>query len=193
MSDLRQMLSAFAEQCHALSTPPYAKRDLATVELFLKLLQSPQDPFVRANTFGHFTGSALVVSPDGTDVCLIYHKKLQKWLQPGGHADGNRNLDEVALKEVEEETGLRGLIVSEPGSLAPMIFDLDRHVIPPTPKDPEHYHYDVRFLIRADSLKLTLSEESSDLAWFPIANAREVSAEESMRRLYDKLEHMRVR
>ena len=76
---------------------------------FLDLLADPQDPFVRERLEGHFTGSAWVVSVDGQRSLLTHHRKLDRWLQPGGHADGDRDLSRVALKEAQEETGVDGL------------------------------------------------------------------------------------
>jgi ADP-ribose pyrophosphatase YjhB (NUDIX family) len=89
---------------------------------------------------GHFTGSAWLVSADGERVLLTHHRKLGRWLQLGGHADGEGDLAAVALREAEEESGLSRLLVE------PEIFDLDRHLIPARGSEPAHWHYDVRFL-----------------------------------------------
>ena len=122
------------------------------------------DPYGRDGRHGHFTGSAFLVSADGRRAALMHHRKLDRWLQPGGHADGDRDLRRVALREATEETGLTGLTV------APAIFDLDRHWIPGRPGEPGHWHYDVRFVVRAGADEaLRGNAESKALAWRDIA------------------------
>ena len=94
---------------------------------------------------GHYTASAFVLSPDGRDLLLIEHAKLARWLQPGGHVDpDDADLVAAARREGAEETGLHDLELLQP---AP--FDLDVHVIPARKADPEHRHFDVRYLFRA--------------------------------------------
>ena len=119
--------------------------------------------FVRERLQGHFTGSAWVVNKMRTHTLLTLHRKLERWLQLGGHADGNENLLEVAMLEAKEESGLTSLRFVDPG-----IFDIDRHLIPEKGDIPEHFHYDVRFLIEAEMNEpLVISEESKELAWIP--------------------------
>jgi 8-oxo-dGTP pyrophosphatase MutT (NUDIX family) len=157
-------------------------QEAATVAHFLALLHAPDDPFVRARLEGHFTGSAWVVSADGRRTLLTHHRKLGLWLQPGGHADGDRDLARVALREAEEETGLAGLTVE------PAIFDLDRHRIPEHDGVPEHWHYDVRYVVRADAGEdFVVSDESHALAWRGIAEvAADLAADASLRRMAAK-------
>ena len=136
------------------------------------------DLFRRERRVGHFTGSAWLVSADGARVLLTHHRKLNRWLQLGGHADGDGNLAAVALREAEEESGLPGLLL-EGG-----VFDLDRHLIPARGNEPAHWHYDVRFVVRATDENFHVSDESNSLAWKSIAKiAADVSADESMRRM----------
>lgn len=128
---------------------------------------------------GHLTGSAWLVSADGDRALLLHHRKLDRWLQPGGHADGDSDLAAVALREAEEETGLSGLRI-EGG-----VFDLDRHEIPARGGEPAHFHYDVRFVVRAGAHEeFTVSEESHALKWLPVREiAADASADESVRRM----------
>jgi 8-oxo-dGTP pyrophosphatase MutT (NUDIX family) len=136
-------------------------QEAAEAAEFAAFLGSGDTVFERCHLSGHFTGSAWVVSGDGRRVLLTHHRKLDRWLQPGGHADGDRDLARVALREAEEETGLRDLTVE-----ADQIFDIDRHRIPARKADPEHWHYDVRYVVRAGSdERFVVSEESHDLAW----------------------------
>jgi len=126
-------------------------------------LTHDEQAYVRERKSGHFTGSAWIVNKRRTHALMTLHRKLNRWLQLGGHADGNENLLEVALLEAQEESGLSSLRIVDPG-----IFDIDRHVIPQKGDIPEHFHYDVRFLIEAEMNEpLVLSEESKDLAWIP--------------------------
>lgn len=150
-------------------------------EQFLALLADPANPFVRERLEGHFTGSAWLVSGDGRRVLLTHHRKLDRWLQLGGHADGDVDLAQVALKEAEEESGLGGLRVD-----ADEIFDLDRHWIPERGDVPGHWHYDARYVVRAgENEDYVVGEESLDLAWRDIAPLADDS-DESLGRMARK-------
>jgi len=172
--DARPRLEA-ALRAHRSACPGQA----AEVALFADFLASAPDVFERSHPPGHFTGSAWLVSADGRRVLLTHHRKLARWLQLGGHADGDGDLARVALKEAEEESGLGGLVVE------PAIFDLDRHAIPARGADPEHWHYDVRFVVRATgSEAFVVGEESLDLAWVEIASiAGDPAMDDSLRRM----------
>lgn len=113
----------------------------------------------RDNTEGHLTGSALVVDATGTRTLLMLHRKLGRWFQPGGHADGDTNLAAVALREADEETGLAGLRVAVPA------LDADVHRVEP-PREPPHLHLDLRFLVVAPpGAREEANEESLALRW----------------------------
>lgn len=159
--------------------------EAATVALFEALLGDAEDPFRRQRLAGHFTASAWLVSRDGQRVLLTHHRKLGRWLQLGGHADGERDFARVALTEAEEESGLSGLSGL---SVEPAIFDLDRHWIPEYKDVPAHWHYDVRFVVRAgDEEAYVVGDESHDLAWREIALlVQSDEADESVRRMARK-------
>ena len=158
-------------------------QEAAVAGQFLELLSDPHDPFLRQRLAGHFTGSAWVVSADGARTLLTHHRKLDRWLQPGGHADGDVDLAGVALREAQEETGVAGLRL-EDGA----IFDLDRHWIPMRGQVPGHWHYDVRYLVRAGVDEgFVVSAESHDLAWRDISViAADPGVDPSMRRMAGK-------
>lgn len=158
--------------------PHEAAMTLATI----RFVGEQVDCLLRSCRPGHLTGSAWIVSPDRRQVLLTHHHKLEKWLQLGGHADGDGNLLEVAWREAREESGLTGVRVVTSG-----IFDLDRHEIPARQTDPAHYHYDLRFLFEADPGEpLAISAESKDLAWVDLAEVPHLNSEESMARMVRK-------
>ena len=157
-------------------------QEATTVDGFIALLDDAENPFMRGRLGGHFTASAWLLHADGARVLLTHHRKLDRWLQLGGHADGDRDLQQVALKEAEEESGLTGLSV-EPG-----LFDLDRHWIPQHKNVPAHWHYDVRYVVRAgEHEKFVVSDESHDLQWREIAGLiDDQHADPSLRRMAGK-------
>ena len=172
--DMRDELEAYATRW---------PMEAEVVDEFMALLQDDVDPYVRARTSGHFTASAWLVDRSGTRVLLTHHRKLGRWLQLGGHADGDRDLGQVALREATEESGLPGL------TLDPALFDLDRHWIPERADVPGHWHYDARYVVRAGEVEgFVVSEESLALGWRDIdALVDDPSVDESMRRMARKL------
>lgn len=170
-----------ARRALSLALADYHQRwpgETAVVD-FQDFLAGHADAFEREFAIGHFTGSAWLVSADGSRVLLTHHRKLGLWLQLGGHADGDTDLMHVALREAEEESGLDGLTVEAE------IFDLDRHRIPARAADPEHWHYDVRHVVRAGANEaFVVSDESHALAWREIADiARDETTDASVRRM----------
>ena len=170
---MKGALEAFAE----------STTDKSLIGDFERILLSGQRAFQR-DFFddGHFTGSAWLVSTDGERVLLTLHRKLGRWLQLGGHADGDGDLARVALREATEESGLAGLAVEG------MIFDVDRHPIPAHGTEPAHYHYDVRYVVRATSdERYTVSDESIDLRWWPVEEViRDDSVDASLKRMANR-------
>lgn len=155
------------------------------------LVRARPDCFERGCAPGHVTGSAFVVSADLRRVLLVHHRKLDRWLQPGGHADGESDVARVALREAEEETGLEGLAFLGPDGAAgePVPFDLDVHEIPARPGEPAHEHHDVRFLLVAapGAEDARASEESHAVRWFPLAALAALGVDESVLRMARKL------
>jgi 8-oxo-dGTP pyrophosphatase MutT (NUDIX family) len=148
---------------------------------FEELLTHP-DAFQRYHLPGHITGSAWVVNQDHSKVLLHHHRKLDKWLQPGGHADGDENVLGVALRELEEETGIRQV-----KQLGTGIFDLDIHPIPARKDVPGHLHYDVRFCFEAnESESILVSDESLDVKWMTWDELKSNSSNESLFRMMKK-------
>ncbi|MEI6891335.1 MAG: NUDIX hydrolase [Pontiella sp.] len=145
-------------------------------------VESHPDCFERTLPVAHITGSAWVVNQTGTHVLLTHHKKLDMWLQLGGHADGNTDILDVAQREAVEESGIADL---QP--MGPAIFDLDIHRIPARKTEPAHDHHDLRFVFQClENEEYRVSDESHDLAWVEIQSLEEYTAEESMLRMKDK-------
>ena len=160
-----------------------------SADRFIDFIEHNADCFQRSLLTGHITGSALVVDRSGTRVLLTHHRKMNRWLQLGGHTDGEPDVLNAALREAEEESGLAGL-----KPLSEHIFDIDIHTIPAADREPAHLHYDVRFLIMAaGSEDYTVSEESRDLAWVSIDKLADYTTEESMHRMARKWKKRRGR
>lgn len=164
-------------QRYATSCAVADQRQLAAD--FSTFARSCADVFERRHAAGHFTGSAWLVSADGTRVLLMHHRKLDRWLQPGGHADGDSDLAAVALREAREETGVAALQV------LPAIFDLDRHRIPARAHEAGHWHYDVRYVVRAGAdERFVINPESRALAWRRVSDvAADCTLDPSLRRM----------
>ncbi|WP_420436161.1 NUDIX hydrolase [Candidatus Poriferisocius sp.] len=141
------------------------------------LIDSYPDACQRTCRPGHLTGSALVVDSAGAKTLLMLHAKLGRWLQPGGHADGDANLAAVALREATEETGIYGL------RIWPQPLHLDIHEVDP-PGEDTHLHYDVRFLVRAPAdAKPKPNHESRDMRWVPLDALTELTSDPGLFRL----------
>jgi 8-oxo-dGTP pyrophosphatase MutT (NUDIX family) len=140
----------------------------------------------RSLSVGHVTTSAWITDYSRAYVLLMHHQKLDKWLQLGGHADGESDLQKSALKEAMEESGLTHIRL-----LAESIFDVDIHLIPARKQEPAHYHYDVRFLMEADKDHLLVkNHESKALAWVHIDEVLPRNPEESIARMVRKHQSM---
>ena len=137
------------------------------------------DALHRSCLAGHLTSSALVLDAAGERALLTLHAKLGRWLQLGGHCDGDANLAGSALRECLEESGIEGLAID------PEPVDLDCHRIPARPGEPEHWHLDARFLVRAPpGARTRISAESEALRWFAPAEIAALDTDESVRRLF---------
>jgi 8-oxo-dGTP pyrophosphatase MutT (NUDIX family) len=155
------------------------KSESETIERFIGFVSNQADCFERKLRIGHVTGSAWVVNRAGTHVLLTHHKKLNMWVQLGGHADGDPDVLRVARREAAEESGLEGLV-----PVWDHVFDVDVHRIPESREGPEHFHWDIRYAFRAmGSEGYRVSDESHDLGWIEVQSLKSVTAEESMLRM----------
>lgn len=161
---------------------PFSPEDEAIRDRFAAFVASHPDCLERSLLIGHITASAWVVNPAGTHVVLVDHRKLHRWLQPGGHADGCPDPESVARTEVQEETGLDDLTLA-----GDVPFDLDIHPIPAHRDVPAHDHYDIRyaFRLRTDQ-PLVVSDESHQVAWVSIGELEAYDPDPSLLRMRDK-------
>ena len=155
----------------------------ASVARMRKLLTRAGDPFTRA-VRDHVTASAVVARPDGAAFLLVHHRRLGRWLQPGGHGEADDDsILATALREAREETGISALDTP----IGDRILDLDVHPIPASSDRPEHVHYDIRFLAttRDDSLAIA-AEEVRAARWFTLEEALSGDADFSLARALRK-------
>jgi 8-oxo-dGTP pyrophosphatase MutT (NUDIX family) len=156
----------------------------ASLLKILKFLSLSPGPFDRANPEGHITGSAVVARPDGKAFLLVHHRRLDRWLQPGGHTDPeDTDVLATALREVREETG----VLARPVEAGGRPFDVDVHPIPARKGEPEHLHFDLRFLATASDTDLTPHpEETREVRWCTLEEARAIGADPSVLRALEK-------
>ncbi|HVW29354.1 MAG TPA: NUDIX hydrolase [Polyangiaceae bacterium] len=162
---------------------PSDDREGAFRERMLALCDSG-DPFSRTSFApGHFTASAFVLSPDRERVLLIFHKKLARWLQPGGHVEPTDvSIAGAAQREVEEETAVLGTTPVEAG-----LFDIDIHDIPARRDAAAHEHFDLRVLLVAPDVAVRANDEVEAVRWVKLADVEQLETDESVLRAVRKL------
>jgi 8-oxo-dGTP pyrophosphatase MutT (NUDIX family) len=118
-------------------------------------------------------------------VLLTHHRKLDRWLQLGGHADGDGDLVAVARREAAEEAGVRDLTLAKVRDI--VIFDVDIHPIPQSEAPGDHEHFDVRFAFIAEKqIDPQISHESHDVHWVALDRVRDYTDDLSVLRMRDK-------
>lgn len=178
-SDLIALLRGYAAQ---------HPDEQATTARILALVEDEPRCFERdCYVPGHVTASAWIVSRESRAVLLTHHRKLDRWLQLGGHTDGASDLLASALREAREESGLVDFAPLPVGRGA-VILDVDVHEIPARPQEPAHEHHDVRFLLETSELAPLVRQhsESKALRWFPAAGLERRFDEESLARMARK-------
>lgn len=174
-------VAALSEEVSAYRPEDAVERQ--ALSQILDLLRRAPDPFTRKNR-DHVTGSAVVARPDGSEFLLVFHRRLRRWLQPGGHVEpGDTSVLETARREAREETGIASLDVAGGGR----ILDLDVHPIPATADRPEHVHYDLRYLLTArGEAALAEPAEIEKVGWFTTDQAIAAGADTSVQRALAK-------
>ena len=147
-------------------------------------VQNHDDCFDRSCILGHITASSFLLDYDLNKVLLMHHKKLGIWLQLGGHCDGVSEVASVALKEAQEESGIKMIELLYDG-----IFDLDVHLVPIFGSEPAHYHFDIRFVAKVSEPGLVIrpNSESIDMRWFPISGNNLPTKDNSIIRMFKKV------
>jgi 8-oxo-dGTP pyrophosphatase MutT (NUDIX family) len=154
----------------------------AALERTVDFVSQNPECFSRSLAAGHVTGSAWILDRDQAHALLMHHRKLGRWLQPGGHADGDADVLAVARREAQEETGLAEIVTVDPA-----IFDVDVHRIPARAREPEHWHYDIRFLLGASrEASLAASAEANGLAWVALDQIASLDTDASVLRMVAK-------
>ncbi len=165
---------------------PEDAKEREDLERMRHFAQALAQPFSRTQLEAHFTGSAVVVDPSGTRIVLLHHRKLLRWLQPGGHADVTDagSMAATALREAREETGCR--VSLHP--TAPQPLDVDIHTIPARRDEPAHHHLDVRFLVVAENPEALVHDpaESFGAQWLTWDEALTRADEAPLRRMLEK-------
>lgn len=180
-SNLLQQLAVYAQSTWFNHDLAHQQTCLITINTFIK---NNHNCFQRELLSGHLTASCMLLNPARDKYLLTHHRKLGIWIQLGGHADGNNDLLAVAIQEAKEESGLENIV-----PLSPDIFDIDVHNIPAYHGVAAHIHYDVRYLLQAQTMaKFVISAESINLSWFMLANAEQDLADKpSLLRMAKKL------
>ena len=161
---------------------PFDSHEKEMVGKVISLIENTPDCFLNNSFPAHMTASAWIIDNGLTHLLFTHHRKLNKWLQLGGHADGEENLVNAATREAMEESGLKSVRLAAPG-----IFDVDIHEIPARKDIPAHYHYDVRYLFKADKDEpLVVSDESHDLKWLDINEVAQYNSDKSILRMLNK-------
>ena len=167
---------------------PYNEQEENDKEMILEYIHTFKDVLTRENRMCHFTASNWIINKERTKVLMIYHNIYKSWAWTGGHADGDSNLLHVALKEAEEETGLKNLKLLSNGIYGIQIVTVDSHV-KRGKFVPSHLHLDCCFLLEADEEEMLRikEDENSGVQWIDIDKAVEVTREEKMKPIYIKL------
>ena len=167
---------------------PYNIQEEADRTVMLRYLRDFSNVYTRENVYGHITSSPWIINADASRVLMIYHNIYDSWGWCGGHADGDRDLIHVALKEGTEETGLKHLQLLDKRILA-----IDILPVPPHMKRgafvSAHVHLNVTYLCQADEQEALTSkpDENSGVKWIPVEEIEQIVTEEDMKPVYRKL------
>jgi len=158
---------------------PFDEAESSHQRSILSFIERHHDFYKRTRVTGHITGSAWIINPARSHALLLHHKKLDRWLQPGGHIEHEPDVLATALREAREETGITNLRVISDG-----IFDIDIHTIPANRNEAEHQHYDIRYLLEAASDAIpAVSDESTDVRWFTLQEIAAINDDASIQRM----------
>jgi 8-oxo-dGTP pyrophosphatase MutT (NUDIX family) len=158
------------------------RNDVATIDGFVR---TEKDIFGKGNVRGHITGSALILDHQGR-LLLTFHHKLKRWLQLGGHSDlGERDPAQTAMREAQEESGLKDLVFHWKLGARPI--DIDVHTIPARKSEAEHLHLDFRYVFCTHApQEIVCSDESDALRWIELTEMEQYDFDPALKRAIDK-------
>lgn len=166
---------------------PFNEQEEVDKEYFLKFINIFDDVLTRKNIFGHFSSSAFVVNEDKNKMVVVYHIISDGWMYPGGHADGEEDLLSVAVREVEEETGLKAKVLDN------NIYAIQADPVQPHIKNgkfvPAHIHFDVIYLLEANDKEPLMyrEDESKGVKWIDFKDVTDDSIVPFVRPIHKKL------
>ena len=183
LHDKKTVLNLLREH---VGTDEKERSDIAFIASFI---ETHNLVFGKANPNGHITGSALVID-DHQRILLTYHKKLQRWLQLGGHSDDNEyDPATTAYREAREESGLIDLKFDP--EIGPIPIDIDVHIIPARKAVAAHYHLDFRYVLRTlEPDRIELTAESDALEWVPLSSTHNLGFDPALVRAVDKVRRL---
>ena len=168
---------------------PYNEQEERDRKVMLRYLETQPDSLSRDNEIAHFTASSWVLNREHTKVLMIYHNIYNSWSWTGGHADNEEDLRAVAIRELQEETGVKSVKLLHDG-----VFSVEKLTVDGHEKRGKyvscHLHLNVTYLLEADEAEtLTIKpDENSGVRWFLPEEAAAASSEPWMReRIYNKL------
>lgn len=176
LNSIQSIVAAVEAHC------PIDKTEAAHKTAILDHLRQNRDPM---DSFcfepGHATGSAWVIAKNTQQFALIYHQTLNRWLQPGGHAEPEeQDLLIVSIREAQEELGI--MLDSE----QTLLLDLDVHRIPETKKYPSHLHFDFRYLCVTEAQPLQPATDAVRAEWFSLEHLKQLKLDAGMQRMLEK-------
>lgn len=147
------------------SYQPFDETEKEKLEKVIGFLETGENLYSRTNLEGHVTAGGFICDEFG-NILIHRHKNSVHWLQFGGHSDGNANSFEVAVREINEESGIFELKL-----ISDKILDVDVHVVANNEKkkEPQHLHYDINFLFVTNNKDFVISDESEEIKWIPIS------------------------
>lgn len=167
---------------------PFDEKEQNDKEVILEYIKNTNDVLTRENKIAHFTASAWITNKERNKILMIYHNVYNSWAWVGGHADGEENLQKVAIKEAEEETGIKNLIPLIDGIFGLNIITVFNH-IKRGKQVNSHLHFDVEYIFEAneDDFIRIKEDENSGVDWIPIEKVISSSSEEHMKPIYQRL------
>jgi 8-oxo-dGTP pyrophosphatase MutT (NUDIX family) len=167
---------------------PYNEQEEKDKQLILKYMDTFDDVLTRSNETAHFTSSSWILNKDRTKVLMIYHKIYDSWCWTGGHADGENNMLDVAIREAIEETGITNIKAINPDIYSLEIICVNGHV-KRGKYVSSHVHLNTTFLLEADENEvLRIKEDENDgVMWVDVDKAVSLSSEPWMKKIYQKI------